>query len=335
MSSSVQNKANANIVLWLIICALLVTSMIMLGGATRLTESGLSITEWKPLSGIIPPLNSADWLREFEHYKAFPEYQLKHMDIDLAGFKFIFWMEYSHRLLGRILGLFFILPIFFFWKNLSGTHRKRMIFMAVLLAAQGFMGWFMVKSGLVNNPYVSHYRLAAHLSLALILLCFFLWTIFDFTEVKNKVSLATLKGPLHGLLMLIFLTIIYGAFVAGLRAGKLYNTFPLMGGQWIPWEWSYLSPIYKNFFENPVTVQLIHRILGIVTFCYTTYIAVKIWFLRDRLSALILFFAVLLQVKLGVMTLIYIVPVSLALMHQLGAVVLLSISLNFFYRSKH
>lgn len=311
----------------------MVVAMIILGGATRLTEAGLSIPAWKPLSGIIPPLSESAWMKEFLNYQAFPEYKLKHMDIDLSGFKFIFWMEYSHRLLGRLLGLVFLLPLIGFWRNLTAPYKKRMVIMAILLVGQGVMGWYMVKSGLINNPYVSHYRLAAHLFLAILLLSFFLWTLFDFLPLK-KSNLSGFSGVLHVLLMLIALTIIYGAFVAGLRAGKLYNTFPLMGNDWFPIELFHQNPTYLNFFENPVTVQWMHRWLGTLTCITAFWISAKIMMKGMWQQAIILFSGAGLQISLGIATLIYIVPVNLALLHQCGAVLLLAITLNLFYQAK-
>ena len=325
---------NRLIALWLSLCALLVVFMIILGGATRLTESGLSITKWKPVTGILPPLTEKAWVQEFQNYQKFPEYSLKHQDMNIDGFKFIFWMEYSHRLLGRILGLFFLLPLVFFWKSLIPSHKKRMVTMAGLLLLQGGMGWYMVKSGLVDNPYVSHFRLAAHLFLALILLGFFLWTILDVQEKSRAFpshiptpSSSCQKKALHILCMLVLLTIIYGAFVAGLRAGRLYNTFPLMGGDFIPGEFFALSPPLLNFFENPVTVQWTHRMLGMITLFIGLGVA---WGQRSILLGI----ALILQVLMGIATLIYIVPINLALLHQMGAVLLFCIVLRHMWEVK-
>lgn len=325
--------SSRSVLLWLSICTILVAVMVLLGGATRLTESGLSITVWKPISGILPPLSEAAWAKEFLNYQSFPEYKLKHMDLDLSGFKFIFWMEYSHRLLGRILGLVFLIPLVMFWGKLGVHLKKRLFAIAVLILLQGVMGWYMVKSGLVDNPYVSHYRLAAHLSMAFVLLGFMLWTIFDFLP-HGESSLYRLRGLLHALLAMIMVTIIYGAFVAGLRAGSLYNTFPLMGGQWIPHEWLHQSPWIINFVENQVTVQLVHRWLGIATFITALLTSLRLMSYGMTQSALILALGATLQACLGIATLIYIVPVKLALMHQFGAILLFSMVLSLFYRSR-
>ncbi len=318
-----KNNLRGPLSLWLLLCILLVVAMILLGGATRLTESGLSIVEWKPITGIIPPLSEEAWALEFEKYKAFPEYQLKHMDLMLSDFKFIFYMEYSHRLLGRFLGLVFLLPLFFFWKHCEKPLRRKLLVILALGMIQGGMGWYMVKSGLVNNPYVSHYRLAAHLSLAFLLLFFMLSALLSLYPDRKKPP-QKLNFPLRITFFLTSVTIIYGAFVAGLRAGKLYDTFPKMGGDWVPSEWLFYTPVYTNFLENPATVQWVHRVLAMLTGASCLWLINRLWVLRYKTEAVLLFLAVSLQITLGIITVLYIVPIKLALLHQCGAVILFS-----------
>lgn len=312
---------------WLSLCAFLVVSMIMLGGATRLTESGLSIVAWKPISGILPPLSEAAWIQEFEHYKQFPEYAQKHMDMTLPGFKFIYFMEYSHRLLGRILGLVFLLPFLFLYKSMPAWLKHRSYILLGLGGAQGVMGWLMVKSGLVNIPYVSHYRLALHLMLAFALLAVMLSTLYRVMNPPRFLSTPptrALKIILHSTLMVLTLTIIYGAFVAGLRAGTIYNTFPLMGGEWIPFEWNFLTPTWLNFFENQATVQWVHRLLGTFTCVLCITVSILLWQGQRKRQSLTLLALITVQYTLGIKTLLFGVPIPLALLHQLGAVLVWS-----------
>lgn len=310
------------ILFWIMTCIFLVVFMILLGGATRLTESGLSIVEWRPLSGILPPLTEFAWMKEFENYQAFPEYQLKHIDLTLDGFKFIFYMEYSHRLLGRVLGLVFFIPLCFFWKSLSSSLRKQCLILLFFGCLQGFMGWFMVKSGLVKNPYVSHYRLAAHLLLAFILLMLFMKTLLSVAPQPKIFVFHALKTCIRIALLLITLTLFYGALVAGLRAGKLYNTFPTMGGDWIPLELFFEKPFWINFFENPTTVQWIHRLLATLTVFIISLASLFLWKRHYKREAFLLFSFVILQFTLGALTVIHIVPLTLGLMHQGGAILL-------------
>lgn len=318
-----KNHLRRPVTLWLILCCMLIVAMILLGGATRLNEAGLSIVAWKPLSGIIPPLNEMAWISEFEHYKEFPEYKLKHMSMDLQAFKFIFLLEYSHRLLGRILGLVVLLPLLFFWHAFFPALKRRFMVVLTLGGLQGFMGWFMVKSGLVNNPYVSHYRLAIHLSLAFLLL-FLLLDIILILHPHHKNMDRRLKRTACVSLVSVSFTIIYGAFVAGLRAGKIYNTFPKMGTEWLPSEWLFYHPIALNFSENPATVQWMHRMLAFFALGVCIFLGKRLWRFHYRFEASLVVFAVILQVILGIMTVLLIVPISLALLHQLGAIILFS-----------
>lgn len=348
--NATQNQQK-KLVYWLLGTCFLIWCMIMLGGATRLTHAGLSIVEWKPITGIIPPLSHGEWLAEFAKYKQFPEYLTNNPDMTLVEFQFIFWMEFAHRFLGRLLGLAFALPLLIFWAqgHLPPFVKRRSFFALLLGAAQGFMGWYMVKSGLVKDPYVSHYRLTAHLMLAVSLFSLLLWTAFDLTKKEHTPCDAAYSSPYTtnskiqflGLLScgMIILTITYGGLVAGLKAGLIYNTFPLMEGQWIPSEWLDMNPFYINFFENPTTVQWIHRCLAIKTFMLI--LITVIFCIKQRPHALLRRASILwihaaaLQVILGILTLLYMVPTSLGTLHQGMAVIVLATSLWFLWLIKN
>jgi cytochrome c oxidase assembly protein subunit 15 len=318
--------------------------MIMLGGATRLTHAGLSIVEWKPITGIIPPLTHPQWLEEFEKYKQFPEYKLINQGMSLSSFQFIYFMEYAHRLLGRLMGLWFMLPLLFFWAHnrLSGMLKKRAIIAFLLGLSQGVLGWYMVKSGLVKDPSVSHYRLTAHLALAIALYGLLFWTALELMHPQSKTSVSG-EPPIIGRLsflcsIAICLTILYGGLVAGLKAGLIYNTFPLMEEQFIPSEWAFHAPLWLNFFENAATVQWVHRWLALSTLGLIIY---TVWKTRNlsinehiRSVAALFAVAALIQATLGILTLLYQVPVSLGTLHQGTAVVVLSFSLYLFYVTK-
>ncbi|MBW8308466.1 MAG: COX15/CtaA family protein [Candidatus Paracaedibacteraceae bacterium] len=334
-------KTRNGITVWLFGSCFLIWLMIMLGGATRLTHSGLSIVEWKPLVGIIPPFTEAAWLEEFAKYQQFPEYQLINQGMTLSEFKFIFFMEYSHRLLGRLIGLFFFIPLLYFWARgqLTSGLKKMSVGVALLGMAQGFMGWYMVKSGLVKDPSVSHYRLTVHLVLALILfgVLFFagLRHLYPQEKITKSPASKTIVMLVHFSALAVVLTIIYGGFVAGLKAGKMYNTYPLMGGDFIPSEWDYLSPTWLNFLENPATVQWVHRTLAVITMILV--ISAMIGIRRApygkivRESAKLMIIAIIFQVILGITTLLHVVPVSLGTLHQGVAVVVLGLMLMVIY----
>lgn len=328
-----------NIAIWLFSTCFLIWLMIMLGGATRLTHAGLSIVEWKPIVGAIPPLSEAAWLAEFDKYKQFPEYKLINFDMTLTEFKFIFYMEYAHRLLGRLIGLFFFIPLTYFWArgHLSPLIKKTMSVAIILGLAQGAMGWYMVKSGLVKDPAVSAYRLTAHLLLALFLFGILFWSALKICY-SSKIPMVAQTRPLpkklyiltHISATFILLTITYGGFVAGLKAGLIYNTYPLMGGQFLPSEWSFMSPLLINFTENPATVQWVHRTLAIITLILVSYnmlILIKRSALKElKNAALLTIGAISIQVILGISTLLMQVPVSLGTLHQgMGVIVYMMI----------
>ncbi len=313
---------------WLIVCAVLVFAMVLLGGAVRLTGSGLSMVDWKPIMGSIPPLNEQAWNRAFEEYRQFPEYKLINQSITLAEFRFIYWMEFAHRLSGRMIGLIFLAPflIFLFLRKLPAGLTRKLWLLFLVGAAQGVMGWYMVKSGLVDIPAVSQYRLTAHLIIAVIIYAYMVRLIVGLHSKHLSCSKSAARlGPV--LLGMIALMICSGGFVAGAHAGFIYNTFPMMGEQWIPDQLLALSPGWKNVFENPVTIQFIHRCLAaallILIVLYAGILA------RHRHSmlrgcAIAVFLAGVAQVVLGIAALLLKVPVALGVAHQAGALILLT-----------
>ena len=325
---------------WLLICCFVLFSLVMLGGATRLTGSGLSMVDWKPVTGIVPPMNEEAWMREFNAYRQSPEYQQVNRGMALDDFKVIYWFEFGHRLLARSLGLVFALPLAFFWWRGWIPPRLKLPLLGLLGlgALQGWMGWYMVQSGLVDIPRVSPYRLAAHLSLALIIFSFmFRLALGLLMPAEHR------RHPLRrwtiALLSFTGLTVFIGAFVAGLRAGFAYNDFPLMNGQWIPAGILGLEPLWRNFFENPATVQFTHRVLAMSTLV----LAVLTWWrMRARVAdpgtrrAFHLMLAiVVIQVVLGITTLMLHVPVVLGTLHQGTAVLILAGVIAADYRISH
>ena len=316
------------VAVWLLVCAAFTFAMVVVGGITRLTESGLSIVEWQPLVGALPPLSQADWETLFAKYRETPQFQRVFSNMDLAGFKSIFWWEYLHRLLGRTIGLVFLLPfLFFYLKNkLSRPLAWKLAGVFVLGGLQGAMGWYMVKSGLVDDPRVSHFRLTAHLGLALLIFAAEMWLAFDLLGSGEKAGSNCKTLPLT-VAALVFLMALSGGFVAGLRAGHAYNTFPLMNGQLIPPEVFMLEPWWRNFFWNVATVQLVHR-----TFFWLLLILVPLlWWQARRTEAKIaahhLLALFLVQATLGISTLLLAVPIALGAAHQAGAVLLLAAAL--------
>ncbi len=318
---------------WLLTCAILIFAMVILGGVTRLTGSGLSMVNWHPIHGVVPPLNAAEWQEEFENYQQSPEFEKVNHHMDVDDFKQIFYFEYSHRVLGRLIGLVFLLPfLYFYFRNkIRPGLTPKLLLMFVLGGLQGLLGWYMVKSGLVDNPHVSQYRLAAHLMAAILIYAFILWTAFSLMNPQTRVSRAESKAggfrrAAHYLLFLVLLTILSGAFVAGLKAGLIFNTFPKMGEQWIPDELLSLSPFYLNLFENLVTVQFDHRVLAILTgtlLLLYWWKSLKVGFNREiRLSFHLIAIMVVIQWALGISTLLLHVPVAIAASHQAGALLL-------------
>ncbi|MCB0414190.1 MAG: COX15/CtaA family protein [Bdellovibrionales bacterium] len=316
----------------------MIFSTVVVGGLTRLTQSGLSMVQWKPIHGIVPPLNEQEWGEEFSLYQQSPEYKKKNQGMSLDEFKYIFYWEYIHRVLGRLIGLVFFLPLVFFqlkgWlKNISlkvyglPSRLSWKLWIGFMLGgSQGLLGWYMVKSGLIDNPHVSHYRLAAHLGLAFFIEAYLLWILFDLmSEVKNttmkmKRSIQVLA---QALLLVVGIQILYGAFTAGLHAGHNYNTFPKMKGDWIPEGLLAQIPIWTNFFESHLTVQFIHRSIAwlLMVLVFTLFFYSKKCSLSEKSKRAIWVVSGLfgVQFTLGILTLIHYVPVPLASLHQIGA----------------
>ncbi len=316
---------------WLTLVAVLVFAMIVLGGVTRLTNSGLSMTDWKPVTGWLPPLSHEAWTAEFERYKAFPEYQKINKGMSLAEFQGIYAFEYAHRVLGRVIGLAFFLPfvMLLLLKKIPRSMAPRLALLFLLGAAQGGMGWFMVKSGLVDHPDVSHYRLTAHLALASLIFAVLIWTILDLAKSPPRAAAtAMVRRTGYLLLVLVALQILIGGFVAGLNAGFIYTDWPLMGGNFVPAEMWELAPWYHNFLENPAAIQFTHRMLG-----YAIALVALWLYLVSRggnagarlgLGISVLVSVVFLQVFLGIATLLYVVPVALGAAHQAGGMLVLA-----------
>ncbi|HUN50650.1 MAG TPA: COX15/CtaA family protein [Candidatus Sulfotelmatobacter sp.] len=321
--------------LWLLAVAALVFAMVLLGGTTRLTHSGLSIVEWQPVSGVIPPLDQAAWQAEFSHYQQFPEYRDVNAGMTLDQFKAIFWVEYAHRLLGRVIGLVFALPfVYFLWVGaLERSLAPRLGLILLLGGAQGFLGWFMVESGLVRDPAVSHYRLTAHLGLAVILYGAILWTAFDLLRPARRRDGGAITRRFAAMLVgLVFLQILAGGLVAGLHAGLIYNTWPLMDGSLAPLGLFTAKPWWRNPLENIAMVQFDHRMLAYLVLACTLALCWRVVAgpgpaAGARRAAALLLLAVLGQVALGIATLLLVVPVPLAVVHQAGALVVFTAAL--------
>lgn len=304
---------------WLFICAFMVFAMAVIGAITRLTESGLSIVEWKPITGTLPPLSHAEWQRVFDLYQQSPEYKAKNLGMSLDEFKNIFFWEWLHRLWGRLIGVVYALPLIYFWvrKQIPQGYKPLLLVGLVLGGLQGLMGWYMVKSGLVDRPSVSHFRLAAHLGLAFIIYAYILWLAFALKNSNTHPLCFCLKR--HGLIALFFtsVTIIWGAFVAGLDAGLVYNTWPMMGDRWIPQELKQFSDIIFD----PVAVQFTHRCAAIIT-------AVIVLTFAYRVKNFALGFMIFIQVGLGISTLMSHVALPLAALHQAGAFIVIGLLIH-------
>jgi len=326
--------ARRGIRIWLMILFALVVVMIAVGGLTRLTDSGLSITEWKPVTGALPPMSQADWQAEFERYRAIPQYELLNKGMSLAEFKVIYWWEWGHRQLGRFIGLVWALGFFGFLLARQIPHgwTGRLLLLGALGGAQGAIGWWMVSSGLGEGmTTVASYRLAVHLGLAFIILGLIAWYVMALGRSERELMQArrAREGQLFslstGLMHFAFLQILLGALVAGIDAGRTYTDWPLMSGGILPPAMMDLSPWWRNLFENPGTVQFIHRVSGYLLLAF----AVVVW-LRGRRSAhqvtrgafTAMFAVLVLQMVLGIMTVLYVAPWQLAILHQVTAVVL-------------
>lgn len=319
---------------WLLLCCVMIFAMVVLGGVTRLTGSGLSMVEWDPIFGVVPPLNQEEWQAVFDQYRSSPEYQKVNMHMDVDDFKSIYWFEFAHRLLGRTIGAMFLLPfLFFLWRGwLRRALIPKLVAMFVLGGLQGALGWYMVASGLVDNPHVSQYRLTAHLVAAFLIYGYIFWVALDLLSTQSDRLVSSpprLRIGTQLFLVLVLITISSGGFVAGLKAGHAYSTFPLMDGKLIPEAIFLLEPRWHNFFENIATVQFNHRLLAMLVLIS----GIALWVYARRLPAALRLRAHLLlgmiglQVALGISTLLLHVPLVLASAHQAGALVLMTLIL--------
>jgi cytochrome c oxidase assembly protein subunit 15 len=326
------------VAIWLLVCCAMIFAMVVIGGVTRLTWSGLSITEWQPVTGIVPPLSAADWNAEFAKYQQTSQYKLLNAGMSLAEFKTIFLWEYVHRLWGRLIGFFYLLPLLYFIarRRIPLRLARPLGGIFALGAAQGALGWWMVESGLADRIEVSQYRLTAHLGLALVIYAATLWTALGLIEAPGGGAPRRMRHGAELVLGLVSLTIVAGGFVAGLNGGLSYNTFPLMDGRFVPADYAQLAPFVRNWFENVAAVQFDHRVLAM-----TTVAAVVALWLGGRRAALpsparlalhVVLAVALLQLTLGVSTLLLVVPIPLAAAHQAGAVLLLTAAIVLTHR---
>ena len=330
---------NRPVAAWLFVCCALVLAMIVVGGVTRLTHSGLSIVEWQPIVGTLPPLSEGDWQEAFAKYQQTPEYRQVNHTMTLAEFTGIFWWEYIHRLLGRAIGVVFLVPLLVFAvrRRIPSGYGRTLAGIFVLGGLQGAMGWYMVKSGLVDDPRVSPFRLTAHLGIALMIFAAMLWValslIFPERAVATTPAYRATRRWAVAVAALVFVMALTGGFVAGIRAGFAYNTFPLMNGSVVPPEIFMIEPWWRNFFWNMATVQFDHRLIA---WLLAILVPIVWWKLRTieglppraRAGATLLLALVVLQIALGISTLLLVVPVPLAAAHQAGAVLVLAAALN-------
>tara|TARA_E500000331_G_scaffold123175_1_gene120693 strand:+ start:4668 stop:5609 length:942 start_codon:yes stop_codon:yes gene_type:complete len=307
--------------------------MIVVGGLTRLTDSGLSITKWELFSGFLPPMNQNDWIKYFDLYKKIPEFELQNYEMSMNEFKVIFWWEWAHRFLGRLIGICFLIPLIYFSFKLKFSSLIKLYFVFFLICLQGFIGWYMVASGLVDRVDVSHYRLSLHLVMAFIILSLIFWNYLKINinyNVKNKLNILF---PI-GFLILIFIQIVIGAFVSGMDAGKIYNSWPLMGNTYFPND-NILPNLFKlSAFNDPSLVQFIHRNLAYVILTFYALVFYKIYKNKkfDLYKSInILGCIIFLQIILGIMTVIYGAQIYIASMHQISSIFLVSSSIYFLY----
>jgi len=329
-------KINIQLSIWLIIMFCIISIMIVVGGLTRLTDSGLSITEWELFSGFFPPMNNNEWLLYFSLYKEIPEFKLQNYNMTLDEFKVIFWWEWAHRFLGRLIGLGFLIPLIYFSFKIKLSKLVNLYLIFFLICFQGFIGWYMVKSGLVKNLDVSHFRLSVHLVIAFLILSLIFWNylkIIEFNSLKNSLN------PFIPLLfmILIFTQIIIGAFVSGMDAGKIYNSWPLMGDTYFPNDNDFRNLFKFEAFSDPSLVQFIHRNLAYVIGIFYLFMFYKIY--KNKMNDLyksikILGFFITLQIVLGILTILYGAQIYIASMHQLSSIFLVSSCVYFFYINK-
>lgn len=327
---------NKFIQIWLISIIFLLTFMIIVGGLTRLTDSGLSITEWELFKGFLPPLSQNDWLNYFELYKNIPEYTEQNYNMSLSEFKIIFWWEWAHRFLGRLIGIVFLIPLIYLFFKHDFNFVKKYVLIFLLICLQGFLGWYMVSSGLVDRVDVSHYRLSIHLFVAFVILSLVIWEfLLNINLKKIKINFKTYLPKIF--LFLLFIQLILGAFVSGMDAGKIYNNWPLMGQNYYPDD-SYFSDLFKlNAFDNPSIVQFIHRNMAYVILIFYLFMVFKFSKIKVKYINNIIYIIgiiLFLQIFLGIFTLLSGANIFYSSLHQINTIFLFSSSIYFIFRTK-
>ena len=330
---TVNPKINNQLSLWLITMFWIIAIMIVVGGLTRLTDSGLSITEWQLFSGILPPLNNNDWIMYFNLYKKIPEYELQNYNMTLQEFKIIFWWEWGHRFLGRVIGISFLIPLVYFSFKIKFYKLLNLYLIFFLICFQGFVGWYMVSSGLVDRVDVSHFRLSIHLLIAFLILSLIFWNYLKTKVINNNKKRINVFLPLI-FLILVFIQIVVGAFVSGMDAGKIYNSWPLMGNTYFPNDNDFKDLFKLSAFSDPSLVQFMHRNLAYLIMFFYFFIFYKIY--KNKIYDLyksinILGIFIILQIILGIYTVIYGAQLYIAAMHQLSSIFLVSSCIYFFY----
>ena len=325
---------NNQLSIWLITMFFIISVMIIVGGLTRLTDSGLSITKWQLFSGLIPPLNQEDWIMYFNLYKQIPEFKLQNFNMTISEFKIIFWWEWAHRFLGRLIGICFLLPLIYFSFKIKFSKLLNFYFIFFLICFQGFLGWYMVSSGLVDRVDVSHYRLSVHLVLAFLILSLIFWSYLKITVLNNNQSFRINRFIPFCFLILIFVQIAIGAFVSGMDAGKIYNSWPLMGSTYFPNDNNISNLFRLSAFDDPSLVQFIHRNLAYVISIFYLLILFKIY--RNKIydlyrSVNLLGIIIIIQIFLGIFTILYGAQILIASMHQLSSIFLVSSCIYFIY----
>ena len=318
---------------WLIFMFWIIALMIVVGGLTRLTDSGLSITKWQLFSGFLPPLNKDDWILYFNLYKEIPEYKIQNYDMSLSEFKVIFWWEWIHRFLGRLIGICFLIPLIYFTIKIGIKNLVQMYLIFFLICFQGFVGWYMVSSGLVDRIDVSHYRLSVHLLIAFIILSLIYWNYLSIKILNKDFKTLNYILPLS-FSILIFCQIVIGAFVSGMDAGKIYNSWPLMGTTYFPNDNNFINLLNLNAFNDPSLVQFIHRNLAYIILLFYIFLLIKIYkekfthlYKPIKLVGLIL----IIQIFLGILTLLYGAQIAIASMHQISSIFLVSSCIYFLF----
>ena len=330
---TVNPKINNQLSLWLITMFWIIAIMIVVGGLTRLTDSGLSITEWQLFSGILPPLNNNDWIMYFNLYKKIPEYELQNFNMTLNEFKIIFWWEWGHRFLGRVIGISFLIPLVYFSFKIEFYKLLNLYLIFFLICFQGFIGWYMVSSGLVDRVDVSHFRLSIHLLIAFLILSLIFWNYLKTKVINNNTRKISIFLPLI-FLILVFIQIVVGAFVSGMDAGKIYNSWPLMGNTYFPNDNDFKDLFKLSAFSDPSLVQFMHRNLAYLIMFFYFFLFYKIY--KNKIYDLyksinILGIFIILQIILGIYTVIYGAQLYIAAMHQLSSIFLVSSCIYFFY----